>query len=189
FDLSDLDESEWPRSYIAMFTIMEEDDGGSISDWTSRFWDITKETMDSEMGDMIRDILEEYKDELIEEGIALAGEVASTIIAAISNPITLIVAAIVVVVVKIIIDIISDMPDDFYGIEVSTLVLPYNDADYIEGPMDGRHPRGVINFGTGVFEISERMLFYGTPAANDAASFDGSVYLSFSWRFKDKVIY
>jgi hypothetical protein len=191
FDLSDLDESEWPRSYIAMFTIMEEDDGGEIADWSSRFWDISKETMDSDMGDMIRDILEEYKDELIKQGIELADEVASLIVSAITNPIMVIVAAIVIVVVKIVIDVVSDMPDDFYGIEFSNLVLPYNDAHYIEhGPtIAERHPRGAINLSTGFFEISEKMQFLGSPAANDASSFDGIVDLSFRWRFKDKVIY
>lgn len=191
FNLSDLDESEWPRSYTAIFTIMEEDDGGDIASWSSRFWDVTKETIDSEMGDIISDILEEYKDKLIQEGIEIAGDVVSAILVALSNPITVIVAAIAIVVVKIIIDVVSDKADDFYGIEFSTLELIYNDSYDIEhGPFIAeRHPRGAFNLSNGFFEISEKMQFLGTPAANDAASYDGIVDLSFCWWFKDKMPY
>ncbi len=194
FDISDIAQSEWPRIYHATFIIMEEDDGGLIAQWTSRFWNTAKKEMEGPWGDMVSDILEEYKDDLIEEGIEVAGEVGSAIIAAVTSPLTLIVAAIVIVVVDIVIQILTDLPDDFYGIEVSTLALPFNYASYIEGPMDGRHPRGhmvidISSQGHDYFEINERMLFHGSPAADSATPYDGNVYLSFSWRFYDKTMY
>jgi hypothetical protein len=138
---------------------------------------------------MVRDILEEYKDELIARGVELVGELASLIVAAISNPIAMIVAMVVVVVVEIIVSIVSDMADDFYGIQVDNLVLPFNDAVYIEGPMDGRHPRGAFNVSNGFLEISDKMLFHGMAGANSAGLYDGNVYLSFCWRFSEKTIY
>jgi hypothetical protein len=190
FDLQDLDESNWPRTYTAVFTIMEEDDGGSLSQWASEFWDIVETGTESEMFDMISEILQEYQDEFIKEGKEFVYAYVADIISGLVNPIVWLVATIVIVAVTVIIAIVCGMPDDFYGIEASVLVLPFNDTTYLESPkLRTQYRSGAFNANSGMYEFSERIRFLGQSSWPDPSAFDGIVDLRIKWMFSEKAIY
>src|SRR5262245_55627122 len=57
----------WPRVYTVFISVLEEDDGESLSDWQSQLWNVANNLATGEIGQAILDALQdELKDHLDE---------------------------------------------------------------------------------------------------------------------------
>lgn len=179
FHLNNPDQPEWPRSYICVISIMEEDDGGSLADWESELWSISDDILSSEIGRMVRDYLEDYRDELIKRGVTAAADIAQFIATTASAASASIVGMVIAFAAEIIVSIVTEMPDDFYGVEAYSLVLPFNLSNYIE-ELNGHF---LVD---GKYELSESIRFYGRASAASGSPIDGIVDVNIDWRFGEK---
>ena len=175
FHLNNPDQPEWPRSYTVVITLMEEDAGTEIADWQKELWGVADDILSSEIADMVSSYLEEYQDQLIEEGISAAGHIAqfaSMIAGETSAAIGGMVAAAAAMVIAA---VVAGMDDDYYGTEVAVLVLPTNLTDYVKG-LAGQPSAD------GGFKLKgEEMRFYGYTSYPSAAAFDGICEVNIHW--------
>ena len=181
FHLNNPDQPEWPRSYTTVITIMEEDGGDDLAEWESDIWQISNDMLHGQIADMVGDYLEEYKDELIKQGIHMGAEAVQLIANLATSTAGAIVGMVGAAAAMIISSIILDMEDDFYGVEAATLVLPTNDTEFVD------------SLGS---SLSEKIKFCGAPSAISAGEYrgcrgvyDGVVEVGIRWEFSEKEPY
>jgi hypothetical protein len=183
FFLGKPDTPEWPRAYIGVISVLEEDDGGSLSDWKAHVATIAEAMVDGEVSQDVRDFLEEqFKDfvgENIGQLIQAGGQLAETILLLISETVLGLIGMVVAAATLVIAGIISGMEDEYYGTEAFVFVLPTNITDFVHG-LPGQA------VGKGYQLDTETLTFKGSTSYPEATAFDGIVEVSFHWEFFDK---
>lgn len=176
--------SEWPRTYSVVISLIEEDDGGSLSEWQSQVWSVADELASGPVGQEIRDFLQEEFEDFIGDNIGQilesGGQIAQAIINMISGTLSAVVGMVTAAVALVAADIVSGMADDYYGTEVFVFVLPTNITDFVHS-LDGyTNAYGVRQLDT------ESLTFRGYTSWPEATVFDGQVRLYFHFEFFDK---
>ncbi len=175
----------WPKVLTASISVMEEDDGESISRWMEAIFDMAQGIIgDAIRGAILKELknfVEEFTDYLIEEvlnNIDLLGDaidmLAGYFISIISGVVSKIIGQYVSA-------IIEGMGDDYHGTEVFVLALPNNFADYIHSLPGSIEPGGRYALRQ---EVSDWLRGPACPLG--ASSWDGAVTVAVHWRFKDK---
>ena len=78
FYLSPPGTPEWPRIFTVVISVLEEDDGGTVSDWQSNLWTVAQSAASGEIGQALRDLIEEeFKDYVSDNIGALIRRAAS----------------------------------------------------------------------------------------------------------------
>jgi hypothetical protein len=174
---------EWPRSYTTIISVLEEDDGGSLSEWQSSVWDIANEMASGAVGQAIKDYLQDHFKEYIGDNLGQiihdGGEFAQMLINLIASTVGAFIGMVVAAAALVISDIVSGMSDDYYGTEAFVLVLPTNITDWVD-TLPGALVPGGYRLDTEVLE------FRGYTSWPEATAFDGVVDVYFHWEFGDK---
>ncbi|MGH9766078.1 MAG: hypothetical protein ACREAB_01485 [Blastocatellia bacterium] len=177
------DSPEWPRAYITVISVLEEDDGGSFEEWKSSVWDIAQEALSGAVSQITRDLLEEKFKEFVGDNIGqiiqTGGQIAQTIASLISGVTGAIAGLVVAAASLVIADIISGMADDYYGTGVFVFVLPTNITDFVNS-LPGQAIGGGFQLDT------EGLLFKGPASWPEATAWDGMVDVTFHWEFTNK---
>jgi len=175
--------AEWPRAYTVVVSIVEEDDGGSLSEWQSDVWTIAEDTASGEISQLVREYLEEQFKEYVGENIGAVvqagAQLAQIIVSLVSSVTAGIVGMVVAAAAFVISGIISGMSDDYYGTEVFVLTLPTNITDYIRTLPGQAMPGGGFRLDT------EYLDFRGYTSWPEAGTWDGVVRVSFHWEFTE----
>ena len=183
FFLSNPSEPEWPRVYSVVISVLEEDDGGSLNDWESSLWTVADGLASGEVGQAIRDYLEENFKEYIGDNIGNliheSAEFAQLLVELIASIESAIIGMVIAAAALVISDIISGMSDDYYGTEVFVLALPTNVTDYIDS-LPGQPTAEGFQLDT------ESLEFKGYTSWPEASAFDGIVDVFFHWEFSNK---
>ena len=183
FYLSDPSTPEWPRTFSVVISILEEDDGGSLNEWESTIWTVADAAASGELGQAIRDYIEEKFKDFIGDNIGqlinAGGQMAQELVALITSTIGGIIGMVVAAAALVISDIISGMSDDYYGTEAFVFVLPTNITDYVH-TLAGQHIAGGFQLDT------ESLEFRGYTSWPEAALFDGVVDVFFHWELTNK---
>ena len=171
----------WPRAYIGAFSVLEEDDGGSLSEWQSQVAAIAEAMVDGEVSQEVKDFLEEQFKDYIGDNIGqiitqVGSQVAETVLLIISETILGVVGAVVAAATFVISAIVSGMGDEFYGTQPFVFVLPTNITDYVHS-LPGQSIAG------GYRLDAEALDFKGSTSWPEATPYDGRVRLWFYWQF------
>jgi hypothetical protein len=174
---------EWPRAYTVVISVLEEDDGGSLNDWESSVWDVAQQAASGEIGQEIRDFIEEKFEDYVGDNIGqlinAGGQLAQEIVSLASSITGGIIGMVVMAAALVISDIISGMSDDYYGTEAFVLVLPTNITDFVHS-LPGQHIADGFQLDT------ESLEFRGYTSWPEAAIFDGVVDVFFHWELTNK---
>jgi len=183
FYLSAPSTPEWPRAFSAVISVLEEDDGGSLNEWESTIWTVADAAASGELGQAIRDYIEEKFKDFIGDNIGqlinAGGQMAQELVSLASSIIGGIIGMVVMAAALVIADIISGMSDDYYGTEAFVFVLPSNITDYVH-TLPGQPMAGGFKLDT------ESLEFRGYTSWPEAAQFDGVVDVFFHWELTNK---
>jgi hypothetical protein len=184
FYLNNPDTHDWPVAFTLVVSVLEEDDGGSLSGWQSSLWTVADQMVNSEIGQDIRDYLEknfkEYIGDNLVQIVEAGGEIAEYLGALISSTMAGIVGMVIAAVTLVLSDIISGMKDDYYGTEAFVFVLPTNITDLVHS-LPGKITSD------GGFELErETIELKGYSSWPDAAAFDGIVDITFHWKLTNR---
>ena len=184
FYLSGPSTPEWPRAFSAVISVLEEDDGGSLNEWESTIWTVADAAASGELGQAIRDYIEEKFKDFIGDNIGqlinAGGQMAQELVSLASSIIGGIIGMVVMAAALVIADIISGMSDDYYGTEAFVFVLPSNITDYVH-TLPGQPMAGGFKLDT------ESLEFRGYTSWPEAAQFDGVVEVFFHWELTNKM--
>lgn len=172
------------RRFVLTLSIMEEDAGSSIDEWTSainRLADVVRhgnllglseQDIKRYLEEHIQDIIRYVADGLqIFTRIAEVGEAAPFVGTAIA------------VAAHAGVAIVRDLADDYYGTRSAHLTLESNREEDVH-----KLPGRLVGSGAARRYVtrSQTIRFTGPPPANAAAAFDGIVDVEFHWEFSDR---
>lgn len=174
----------WPQAFIGVLSILEEDDGGNLSDWQYAIGKVTADVVNGEVTHLVEDYLEEhfkdYVGDNVETLISQVGNVAQLVASLISSTVATVVGLVVAAIGFVVSVVVASNPDDYYGTEVFALVLPTNFVDYVSS-LDGHYTD------YGEFRLNDQKLdFVASSTWPTAAAYDGEVELTIHWVFLDK---
>ena len=182
FNLNNPDQPEWPRSYAAVITVLEVDDGGTLVQWQEALWDLSKELTSGTVAQQVSEFLEELKEDLREDvgaGLYAEGWAALVSMVAASTG-DFIVAYIALIVTTVAAEIAIGAEDDYYGTEAVVLGLLTNVTDYIQSFPGTLKPDGSCR------HQEQTIRFKGYPTFPTAAAWDGVVDIIVHWEFSQK---
>ena len=122
---------DFPRSYTVVLSILERDDGGMWGDWQQALWKIAREALSDEIELAMKERLSELRAKMASDGQAEEAMKAGIEALRESTTNDFYTAWLKMVVTIIIGAIEGGLPDDYYGTEVVTFVMPTNRADVI----------------------------------------------------------
>ncbi|GGP76607.1 hypothetical protein [Saccharothrix coeruleofusca] len=176
----------WPRTYLLVVSVLEEDSGDAIGRWQADMAELSQEVLTPEIDGIIREYLEEKLDEYLEKNaqqLVNAGiDVASWIAGLVGSTAAFVVAWVAAAAAIVISGIIGGMADDYYGTATGVLVLPTNTAQYVHS-LPGQHDSGAYRLDRRVIEMR------GMTQWPYAAAWDGAIRVGVRWSFHDKVDY
>lgn len=193
----------WPRTYTAVVSLMEKDDGGEMNDWLASLTTLADEMAAGAVAadinaflNEVREEIEEKQAELVAEAVAEAAAMMATMIAtAAREAISAFIAALVAWIAAA---IRVGAQDDFYGTQAFGFVLWTNDADRIaDGSAAEVFTSRVVAEG-GTFTGSEQpdgsfvldlteLQFLGLGGALEGSPTSGIVNVGLHWEFRDKL--
>jgi hypothetical protein len=182
---------EWPRACSVVISVLEIDDGGSLSGWQAAVWHAAKDLMGTDVDQAIGDYLEEYiKEQLGEEwrdivniGLNIGGHIAQVVLTLIGGIVSQILGFVVAAGSFVAANIIAGAADDYYGTEVSTWVLPTNLPEHVHS-LSGE----VTADGGFALQLPNGVSLHGHTQWPNAAPSDGQVDITFQWELTDRAI-
>jgi hypothetical protein len=201
FHLNNPDQPDWPRSLIALITIMEEDDGGALADWHAALQDIANDMIQGAIAQDINAFLNDLREEIekareayVAAGLAEALSILATAIAASAKEyVSAIVAALVG---GIIASIQAGASDDYYGTEIYNLTLFTNEVDLVEADAAGHIQASHVASGgdfagstqaDGSYRLDQTVIrFYGAGHPLEGSPISGIVEIGVHWEFKNR---
>lgn len=193
----------WPKVLLAVISIMEEDDGGSLNDWHASLADLAQELMSgalaADINAFLREMLEEIKEKRKEMAAELAAETAAYVSALIAATAREVISAFIAVVVAWILAFVrAASGDDFYGTQVYGLTLATNDDQLIRNGKAGDIFTSRVVASGGEFTGSEQpdgsfrlsgteLQFIGLGGPDEGSPTSGIVNIMVHWEFDDKV--
>lgn len=193
----------WPRVLTAVISILEEDDGGSLSDWQAALDELLYDLLFNQAGADINAFLREMRDEIKQAQEELAAEMTaemiSFLLAAIAATAREYVTAFIALVVGWVLAAIkAGAADDFYGTKVLSMFLETSATDRIadgtagdlecNGPVvSGGNFTGTVQpDGSFSMDLTE-IQFLGLGGAEEGSPISGIVNIALHWEFDDKV--
>jgi len=179
---------EFPRLFTVVLTVLEEDDGGMLQDWIDAVWEIAKGALKEEVDEAIKQKLEDLRQRMAKDTTKEAFDAAKDFFNAATTA-DFCSAWLKMAVAIIAAAIEGGRPDDYYGTEVVTFLMPTNEADFVrnEFAFQVMH-RGASERLTGqaqadqTFRVKPKAIrFHGQPSYPEAGSFDGIVDVTIRW--------
>jgi len=176
----------WPRRFMLVASVMEEDDGGEIGNWKKGFNGMQK-ALDkgNDLYKLSESQLKKYIKEYGLDGVHYLLDVASVIASAASQsgPVAIVTTTAIIAGVYIG-AIVQDMADDYYGTNAGLLTLPSNRVDEVR-----KLPGKVVGSGKSERYVlkQQTLTFRGpSPALAAVACCDGKVEIKFHWSFSQR---
>ncbi len=190
FDLNHPKNPEWPRAYVFMASIMEEDAGSEMKAWVNAVRDAAAEAIKFSFPEVVEEwakqYWEEHKEELIEQGYETARTLidglllAGSAISAAWPPI-FVGMVVVAAVVMIGMEIFASSADDYYGVRSCMFILRSNEVPSVQFAFPGR----TLPDGKTWRSETQRLRFQGQAQFPSASSYDGQVDLNIYFTFSD----
>lgn len=126
----------WPRSFMVVLSVLEQDGGDEFQDWHDMMSELAQEALEGDIADAISDALQDIRDEVAEATEEMRDDIRKELIAYIGALIgasALNAAAAVVAFAVALIQIFAraGMTDDYFGVQTVTFNLTNNDEDWI----------------------------------------------------------
>lgn len=182
FRLTNPDTADWPQAFALVVSVLEEDDGGKMAEWQGEISTVAYEFLAGEVNDAVTEYLQDNFDEFVGEDwetvAAHASEAAQYITSLVSGSAAAgYIGAALLVAGMVVAEIAIGAKDDFYGMEVQTLVVDTNIKDHID------HWFADGDFDDHSVELRWGMTLYGAASFPDAAPYDGEIEITASYRF------
>jgi hypothetical protein len=180
---------DFPRAYTLVLSILEEDDGGTIGDWQEVITRAARDALSDEVDAVFKAQLAELREQLKDKATAEMWDASIDLLIAAATDdfyslwLRLIVMAIVNAVE-------AGLPDDYYGTEVVTFLMPTNRADIIHASSAfvATHSLSPTERLTGQVQENGTLVvrpkyvrFYGLPSWTEAGWYNGIVDIKVHW--------
>ncbi len=190
---------DFPRAYTVVLSILERDDGGMWGDWQQALWKVAREALSNEIELAMKERLTEIREKMVNDVNAETMKAAIEAFKAAMTDDYL--AALLKMFAQFIISAIEGgLPDDYYGTEVITFVMPTNRADVVQNSVafwvshtgespevEGTHALTGQLLNDGQFRVKPKVVrFYGQPSYPEAGAFDGKVDVTMHWAFTNR---
>ena len=182
------DKNDWPRRFAVVISVIEEDGGSEIGDWTAGINGLQSFAKTSAALDMSKDQLLEYLQRHGLDGVNFFLDAANVIAslatqsAAVTGPLML-AGTFVVLGTVAVWAIWVDSADDYYGTTAGAMTLPSNRVEEVR-----KLPGSLKGSGKNEAYVlkPQTLQFKGPPGATEAAAFDGIVEFTYHWEFLDR---